>query len=145
MTNVSSEAHIRVKRMGELDSGPFLEETKKKYDEEEANIRALKLCSLWQDHVMDPNWHPFKVINVGGETKVCLFFNAVAACVFFRFNYRIFRCHFTCVLLLIRQKVIEEGDAKLKELEMELGQEVYKAVVTAITEINEYSPSGCSY
>ncbi|KAB1217858.1 hypothetical protein CJ030_MR3G014732 [Morella rubra] len=41
-----------------------------------------------------------------------------------------------------RQQVIDDEDEKLKTLRNELGDEVYKAVATALTEINEYNPSG---
>ncbi|PON44764.1 hypothetical protein PanWU01x14_264530 [Parasponia andersonii] len=64
---------------------------------------------LINEHLKDPNWYSFKVINVKGEDK----------------------------------KVIDDGDKKLETLKMEFGQEVYKAVTTALTEINEYNASGC--
>ena len=40
------------------------------------------------------------------------------------------------------QEVINEDDEKLKELRTECGDEVYKAVATALLELNEYNPSG---
>ncbi|CAL0308943.1 unnamed protein product [Lupinus luteus] len=62
---------IGVKRMGELDTRPFLEAMKKKYNEEEAEDRASELCSLWEEYLKDPDWHPFKVIMVEGkETEI---------------------------------------------------------------------------
>lgn len=53
--------------MGELDTKPFLESLKKKYNEEAAEERASVLCSLWAEHLKDPDWHPFKVIKVEGK------------------------------------------------------------------------------
>ena len=60
--------------MGELDSKPFLEAMKKKFSKGDTAIRALELCSLWQENLKDPSWYPFKVINVKGEDKVCFLF-----------------------------------------------------------------------
>ncbi|XP_022765145.1 protein INVOLVED IN DE NOVO 2 isoform X3 [Durio zibethinus] len=39
-------------------------------------------------------------------------------------------------------EVINDDDEKLRDLKYELGNEVYKAVTSAIKEINEYNPSG---
>ncbi|KAL2333252.1 hypothetical protein Fmac_014465 [Flemingia macrophylla] len=61
--------NIRVKRMGELDTRPFLEAMKKRYNEEEAEERASELCSFWEEYLKDPDWHPFKVIMVEGKAK----------------------------------------------------------------------------
>lgn len=40
------------------------------------------------------------------------------------------------------QGFINDEDEKLKGLKKEMGDEVYKAVTTALIEINEYNPSG---
>ncbi|XVF83698.1 hypothetical protein PTKIN_Ptkin16aG0511300 [Pterospermum kingtungense] len=61
----AGHSQIRVKRMGELDSKPFLEGMKRKYNDEEAEERASELCSLWEEYMKDPDWHPFKNIEVG--------------------------------------------------------------------------------
>ncbi|KAA8515254.1 hypothetical protein F0562_018516 [Nyssa sinensis] len=108
LKEISKTAHIGVKRMGELDNKPFHEAIKRKYNELEADERALELCSLWEEYLRDPEWHPFKVIKVDGK----------------------------------HQEVIDEEDEKLKGLKKEFGDEVHKAVTTALTEINEYNPSG---
>ena len=56
--------------MGELDSKPFHEAMKTKYNEEEAEDRASELCSLWEEYLKDPDWHPLKVITVDGNYQV---------------------------------------------------------------------------
>lgn len=58
---------IGVKRMGELDGKPFLEALEKKFSGDEAEYRAIELCSLWVEYLKDPNWHPFKCIKVEGD------------------------------------------------------------------------------
>lgn len=40
------------------------------------------------------------------------------------------------------QEIIDEEDEKLSKLRKEWGEEVYMAVVTALTEMNEHNPSG---
>ncbi|CAK9188252.1 unnamed protein product [Ilex paraguariensis] len=64
-----SRAFIGVKRMGELDEKPFHVAAKRKYLDEEAVEKALELCSLWEDYLRDPSWHPFKVIMVGEKAE----------------------------------------------------------------------------
>ncbi|KAK7290181.1 hypothetical protein RIF29_04412 [Crotalaria pallida] len=67
----NASGNIGVKRLGELDTRPFLEAMKKKYNEEDAEERASELCSLWEEYLKDPDWHPFKVIMVEGkETEI---------------------------------------------------------------------------
>lgn len=58
----TTRAFIGVKRMGDLDGKPFHEASKIKFLDEEADEKALELCSLWEDRLRDPSWHPFKVI-----------------------------------------------------------------------------------
>jgi len=43
---------------------------KKRYNADEAEIRALKLCSLWAENIKDTNWNPFKTVFVDGVAKV---------------------------------------------------------------------------
>ncbi|KAG5109780.1 hypothetical protein JHK82_039003 [Glycine max] len=107
---ISCRANVGVKRMGELDIRPFLEAMKKKYNDEDAEDRASELCSLWEEYIKDPDWHPFKITMIEGK----------------------------------HQEIIDDDDEKLKGLKNEMGEGVYKAVVTALTEINTYNPSGRS-
>ncbi|KAK9683312.1 hypothetical protein RND81_10G131200 [Saponaria officinalis] len=66
---MSNRGFIGVKRMGELDSTVFQEACKRRYPEDIAEDKAAELCSLWDEYLRDPEWHPFKVIGVDGDHK----------------------------------------------------------------------------
>ncbi|XP_075513437.1 protein INVOLVED IN DE NOVO 2-like isoform X1 [Primulina tabacum] len=72
LKDISSNAHIGVKRMGELDSKPFLEAMKRKYSEAEADERATELCSLWEEYLRDSEWHPLKVVQINGKHQTVI-------------------------------------------------------------------------
>ncbi|XP_023755211.2 protein INVOLVED IN DE NOVO 2 [Lactuca sativa] len=65
----SGRAHIGIKRMGELDAKPFIIAAKKRSLSEKEAEDAVKFAAMWEDHLRDPNWHPFKVITIGDECK----------------------------------------------------------------------------
>ncbi|KAL4571067.1 hypothetical protein LXL04_017817 [Taraxacum kok-saghyz] len=70
MKEKPSRALIGVKRMGDLDAKPFIVSAKKRHLTEDDTI---KFMSLWEDHLRDPGWHPFKVITTtNGECKEML-------------------------------------------------------------------------
>ncbi|CAN8293710.1 unnamed protein product [Cochlearia groenlandica] len=66
MRELSVNAHIRVKKMGELDDKPFQKLAKERYPAGEADEKAAELSSLWDDHLRDSGWHPFMVITKNG-------------------------------------------------------------------------------
>uniref|UniRef100_M0ZZA0 XH/XS domain-containing protein n=1 Tax=Solanum tuberosum TaxID=4113 RepID=M0ZZA0_SOLTU len=65
----SFRASIGVKRMGELDSTRFREITKSKFLGTDANLKATQFCSMWEHHLVDPNWHPFKDVTRENGSK----------------------------------------------------------------------------
>ncbi|KAJ1406895.1 Zinc finger-XS domain [Sesbania bispinosa] len=68
-----TRAFISVKRMGELDGKPFLEAAKIKFSKDEVDLKAVELCSQWEDYIRNPSWHPFKVLaDKEGNTKEIL-------------------------------------------------------------------------
>ncbi|KAE8039064.1 hypothetical protein FH972_011512 [Carpinus fangiana] len=70
LINWTIRGNIGIKRMGELESKPFLTATKRKFPDEEADEKGVELCSLWEDYLRDPSWHPFKIIlGKEGSTK----------------------------------------------------------------------------
>ncbi|GJY92765.1 putative domain XH, zinc finger-XS domain protein [Tanacetum coccineum] len=104
----SAQARIGVKRMGELDEKPFIVAAKRQGSSREDVENAIKLASLWQKHLGNPSWHPFKVVTVDGQIK----------------------------------EIIDEEDEKIRSLKNGFDEDVYKAVVTALNELNVYNPSG---
>lgn len=69
----SNRVSIGIKRMGELDEKAFKEACKQRYPPAEADIKALELCSLWQEKLKNPEWHPFQIVEDGrGNAEVKL-------------------------------------------------------------------------
>ncbi|GJR54478.1 putative reverse transcriptase domain-containing protein [Tanacetum coccineum] len=62
----SARSLISVKRMGVLDVKPFIAAAKRNGS---GKNETIKMASLWESHLMDPSWHPFKVITVDGKIK----------------------------------------------------------------------------
>ncbi|GAV78265.1 XH domain-containing protein [Cephalotus follicularis] len=62
MTPIMPNTQIGVKRMGKLDGKPFHIAMKRKYSDKDADEKAVEELSLWEDHLKDPSWHPFKII-----------------------------------------------------------------------------------
>ena len=62
-TRVIKNRLIGVKRLGDLNIGPFQRAIKMRYPNKEANEKTLEVCFLWKSHLADPNWHPFKIIT----------------------------------------------------------------------------------
>ncbi|XP_047338047.1 factor of DNA methylation 1-like isoform X1 [Impatiens glandulifera] len=59
----SSRAHIGIKRMGDIEMKPFHAACKGKYPVSVAEMKSSELCTLWQEKLRKPEWHPFKVIQ----------------------------------------------------------------------------------
>ncbi|KAL5703522.1 hypothetical protein ACHQM5_022059 [Ranunculus cassubicifolius] len=70
--DLSTSASIGVKRMGELKFKPFHESCKRKFSAEEVHEESVKLYSLWEDYLRDPEWHPFQIVNIKDGFKEVL-------------------------------------------------------------------------
>ncbi|KQK07269.1 factor of DNA methylation 1 [Brachypodium distachyon] len=106
---LSGHTAIGVKRMGELDERPFQNACRKKFGNDDYEMRAAQLVSSWQEEIKKPAWHPYKIVkDENGEHK----------------------------------EVLDEDDPRLHELWIEYGDDVCNAVKTALSEVNEYNPSG---
>ncbi|XP_048420738.1 factor of DNA methylation 1-like isoform X1 [Pyrus x bretschneideri] len=65
LSDSTSQTCIGVKRMGELDNKPFRSALKRPCPSKRGaglDDKAKKLCSLWEQHLRDPNWQPFRII-----------------------------------------------------------------------------------
>ncbi|TQE11900.1 hypothetical protein C1H46_002534 [Malus baccata] len=65
LSDSKSQTCIGVKRMGELDNKPFRSALKRPCPSKRGaglDDKAKKLCSLWEQHLRDPNWQPFRII-----------------------------------------------------------------------------------
>ncbi|XP_010486975.1 PREDICTED: factor of DNA methylation 3 [Camelina sativa] len=65
-----TRSHIGVRRMGELDTKPFIEAMKIKYCQEDLEDWAVEVIQLWEEYLKDPDWHPFKRIKLETEENV---------------------------------------------------------------------------
>ena len=70
---LTARMNIGIKRMGEIDQKAFQDACKERFHIEEANLQASMLCSLWQENLKDPGWHPFKIVHINGDTQVYYF------------------------------------------------------------------------
>ncbi|KAK6267735.1 hypothetical protein QUC31_011895 [Theobroma cacao] len=66
---LGARVNIGLKRMGELDEKAFQNTCKLRYSPDEAAVQATTLCSLWEENLKNPEWHPFKIVNEGGNHK----------------------------------------------------------------------------
>ncbi|XP_024014820.1 factor of DNA methylation 3 isoform X2 [Eutrema salsugineum] len=57
-------SHIGVRRMGELDTKPFMEAMRRNYCQEDLEDWAVEVIQLWEEYLKDPDWHPFKRIKL---------------------------------------------------------------------------------
>ncbi|KAL5703598.1 hypothetical protein ACHQM5_022127 [Ranunculus cassubicifolius] len=69
LKDLSSRCSIGVKRMGELESKLFHESWKRNIYSKGGELESAELCSLWEDYIRDPAWHPFRIINTNGGLK----------------------------------------------------------------------------
>ncbi|XP_077239018.1 factor of DNA methylation 1-like [Tasmannia lanceolata] len=60
---------IGIRRMGELDEKPFHAACRQRYQSEEAVVKGSELCSLWEDYLRQPEWHPYKIITIDGKCE----------------------------------------------------------------------------
>lgn len=67
---LSNRTSIGIKRVGELNENIFHGACIKKYRKDIADVKAVELCSKWQDELKKPEWHPFKMVTVNGKLKV---------------------------------------------------------------------------
>lgn len=63
------DTSIGIKRMGELDVQLFQRALKENFPRSKVDEKAVELCSLWQDYIRNPEWHPFKIVKIPGSEE----------------------------------------------------------------------------
>jgi len=58
--------------MGKLDAEAFENPCMQRFPHTVAEIKAMELCFQWQEKLENPEWHPFKVIQIDGKHQVSL-------------------------------------------------------------------------
>ncbi|KAM7471640.1 hypothetical protein LguiA_009823 [Lonicera macranthoides] len=66
---LGGRTNIGIKRMGEIELKPFQNTCKERFPSEEAQIKAMELCSLWQEKLKNSDWHPLRVVTDGDTAK----------------------------------------------------------------------------
>ncbi|TYI07998.1 hypothetical protein ES332_A10G266200v1 [Gossypium tomentosum] len=144
------ESTIGIKRMGELNPEPFLDECKKKFAVDDWCLKSEQLFSLWQQHIRNPLWHPFKSIRTsyldylfyysscGNDIQMrnCSSLNRKS----FSFTHHCCKCCRTTSKHI--RLIVDEDNEGLMELRNEWGETIYMVVTVALLEMEEYNPSG---
>ncbi|KAF8641588.1 hypothetical protein HU200_067779 [Digitaria exilis] len=64
--------NIKIKMMGEINCKPFLDAALGEHPSNIAEDEAVKNCSVWQQKIEDPAWHPYKRITEDGPSEEIL-------------------------------------------------------------------------
>ncbi|GLT88115.1 hypothetical protein SLE2022_061540 [Rubroshorea leprosula] len=64
---LGARTNIGIRRMGEIDQKPFQNTCNLRFPPDEAMFQATTLCSLWEEKLKNPKWHPFKIKSVEGS------------------------------------------------------------------------------
>lgn len=67
---IVGRTNIGIKRMGVIDFKAFTNAYKQRSLEEDADVSAAELCSLWENEIKNSDWHPFRVVMVDGKEMV---------------------------------------------------------------------------
>ncbi|TYG51735.1 hypothetical protein ES288_D10G283800v1 [Gossypium darwinii] len=147
---MESESTIGIKRMGELNPEPFIDECKKKFAVDDWCLKSEQLFSLWQQHIRNPLWHPFKSIHTS-YLDYLFYYSSCGNDIEMRNRSSLNRnsfsfTHHCCKCCRTTSKhirlIVDEDNEGLKELRNEWGETIYMAVTVALLEMEEYNPSG---
>ncbi|EOA25333.1 hypothetical protein CARUB_v10018651mg [Capsella rubella] len=71
LVNIIKEwkTNIGVKRMGELVTKPFMDAMQQKYCQQDVEDRAVDVLQLWEGYLKDPEWHPFKRVQLENQER----------------------------------------------------------------------------
>ncbi|CAH8352601.1 unnamed protein product [Eruca vesicaria subsp. sativa] len=60
---------VRVKIIGQVDEKPFLKVCEQRFSGQNVALQHARLCSKWQERVMDSQWQPFKIQRSGDKLE----------------------------------------------------------------------------
>lgn len=141
LSDIQHNNHVRIgiKRMGELDRDVFVNELEMRMPPGEIVIKAVELCTLWEEKIKDPQWYPFKVTEDDkGKPQVDI--NSIIQ---FASSLTVGCIVSIDSVVCLMQRSLKEDDLTLQSLKEEWGIEIHDVVVEALTEIQEHNPSGC--
>ncbi|KAF6171272.1 hypothetical protein GIB67_036940 [Kingdonia uniflora] len=69
LTNMFGGRTLGIKKLGEIDSKPFQNAYLRKFTPKLALIKSKATYSLWESHIKNPEWHPFKIVVEAGKSK----------------------------------------------------------------------------
>ncbi|TYH51579.1 hypothetical protein ES332_D10G285700v1 [Gossypium tomentosum] len=113
-------------------------------------LKSEQLFSLWQQHIRNPLWHPFKSIHTS-YLDYLFYYSSCGNDIQMRnrssLNRKSFSfTHHCCKCCRTTSKhirlIVDEDKEGLKELRNEWGETIYMAVTVALLEMEEYNPSG---
>lgn len=64
--------NINIKCMGKINEEAFENTCMQRYPRTVAEMKAIEVCFHWQEKLENPEWHPFKVIQIDGKHQVSL-------------------------------------------------------------------------
>ncbi|CAA7408438.1 unnamed protein product [Spirodela intermedia] len=66
--SLTGRSFIGIKRMGDLDDKAFQTACKQRFPDD-PDVKAAFFSSRWHSELLNPDWHPFRIVTVDGKEK----------------------------------------------------------------------------